>query len=234
MISQFDCLLVNGDSYSAADTRFPVYADHLSKILGVPLYNISVAGSSNDRILRSTIQKSHELLSSHQSPLVIVGWSFLHRIEIWYHGSNEAIISKSPDQMSEHSQLRFLTLDWIPDKEIDIETKKFLTSVDTIDKKITDWYLHMYLLADFFDSRNLRYLFFSAADNTDFPITNFSALNQFSFVKSVKENRKIYDLDNFCIPTWAEMHDPNRRALTGHLSNTGHEHFATFLMERLK
>jgi len=233
-VKDIDCLIVNGDSYSAPDVKFPVYAEYLANHFDVPLFNIAVTGSPNDRILRSTVHTINKLKSQYKNPLVIIGWSFLHRIEVWYHGSNEKVISRAPDQFSNGSQLRFLSMNWIPDDEISPNTKDFLTAVDTIDKKIIDWYLHLFLLSTLFKYEKISYLFFSAANNQDFPIQGFPALRDFSFVQQVIADPNIYNLDSFCIPQWAGINDTECDQKTGHLSNKGHQKFANFLLDKIK
>lgn len=233
MIDGVDCLILGGDSYSAP-LNFPVYSDLLAERLGIPLYNLAVPGSSNDRILRSTLEKFNEISNTHRKPMVIIGWSFLHRIEVWYHGNNEKVISRAPDQFSNGSQLRFLSMNWIPDDEISPSTKDFLTAVDTIDKKIIDWYLHLFLLSTLLKYEKISYLFFSAANNQDFPIQGFPALRDFSFVQQVIADPNIYNLDSFCIPQWAGINDTECDQKTGHLSNKGHQKFANFLLDKIK
>jgi len=65
-----DCIIINGDSYSAPHTTTKVYGDFLSEQLGIPVKNYAIAGSNNDRILRSTINICIQLdcnINSHWS-----------------------------------------------------------------------------------------------------------------------------------------------------------------------
>ena len=68
---QCDLILVNGDSYSVGK-KHQSYADFLGLALDLPVYNLSVAGSNNDRIVRSTIEKTIDLLNQGKNPLVII------------------------------------------------------------------------------------------------------------------------------------------------------------------
>jgi hypothetical protein len=45
----YDAIIVNGDSYSAGNRNHRVYSDYLKDELDIPVINISLAGSSNDR-----------------------------------------------------------------------------------------------------------------------------------------------------------------------------------------
>lgn len=232
-MKDFDCLIINGDSYSAHAPNFPVYADALADHFCIPLSNLAVPGSSNDRIVRSTVQAVIKSKQQQQTPLVVIGWSFLHRMEVWYHGSKPQILSRSPDQFNDNTQLRLITLDWIPDSEIHASTKDFLTSVSTIEKKIIDWYLDIYFLAQWLDKQDLAYCFFSAADNRDFPIDDFPALRNFDFVKTVSNDPGVYQLHKFCIKEWANNNDPKSHPVTGHLSAEGHKKFANFILNEI-
>ena len=59
----FDCILINGDSYSAK-TNQRVYGDFLQEQLGLPVYNIAQQGSNNQRIIRSTLENLHHYKKS--------------------------------------------------------------------------------------------------------------------------------------------------------------------------
>jgi len=75
-------LYVNGDSYSAPDEKFKVYSEILGEKLSVPVVNDAMAGSSNDRIFRTTLEYISSL-GDDEKPLVIIGFSFLTREETW-------------------------------------------------------------------------------------------------------------------------------------------------------
>ena len=121
-MTKFDCIFINGDSYSAekgylclAD-KDKVYGNFLSRILNIPVKNVAIPGSSNDRILRSSIEYINDLKQQYQNPLVIIGWSFIRRIEVWYYGDDTKILKNVPDiKFNEHSKL--CTLDFLINKK---------------------------------------------------------------------------------------------------------------------
>ena len=105
---KYDCIIINGDSYSAP-TEHKVYSDFLSEQLAIPVKNFAVAGSSNARILRTSIEYVNEVKQKYQNPLVIIGWTFIRRLEIWYSGTHQKLLTQIPD----HSDSRFVSLDWL-------------------------------------------------------------------------------------------------------------------------
>ena len=231
-----DCIIINGDSYSAPHTTTKVYGDFLSEQLGIPVKNYAVVGSNNDRILRSTIEYLHTIRSQYQQPLVIIGWSFIRRLEVWYYGNHQGVIGSIPDKkdLPEHQQPRFITLNRLLNLgEATLEQKALVNTDFCVHKQLTDFYTNLYLLGNLLESQNLNYLFFSAAQNTEVPIHCFPYLQELHQVHWVASNNKIFKLHEFCIQDWAKEHDPDSKPVTGHLSEFGHKLFADFLQHNL-
>ena len=156
-----DCIIINGDSYSAPHTTTKVYGDFLSEQLGIPVKNYAIAGSNNDRILRSTIEYLHTIRSQYQQPLVIIGWSFIRRLEVWYYGNHQGVIGSIPDKkdLPEHQQPRFVTLYKLLNLgEATLEQKSLINDDLSVHKQLTDFYTGLYLLGNFLESQNLNYL----------------------------------------------------------------------------
>jgi hypothetical protein len=227
-MKNYDILVVNGDSYSADSKHFPSYGKFIADKLNIPFVNLSVVGSSNDRILRSTLEHYESIKINYKNPLFLIGWSFLHRVETWYHGKDAGVLSRAPDNL-----LRLVTVDWIPSSEMSSNIKSLITDITTVDKKIIDWYTNIYLLSNFFTESNIDYWFFSAADNTDFDIMTFPTFAKMKIVNQVLNNNRIFELHKFCISNWSTKHDPERLPATGHLSQAGHEKFSKFILNNL-
>ena len=224
----YDCIVINGDSYSAPTTH-QVYADFLSEHYGIPVKNFALHGSNNDRILRSSIEYQHNNKSEYSKPLVIIGWSFIRRMEIWYHGNNQHLLDTMPDS----DQSRFITLDWVINSgEATLEHKALLNDEQAIHKQLMDFYTNLYLFGRTLESQNISYRFFSAAKNTPYPISNFSYLNSLEQVQWVVNNPGIFKLHDFCISGWANENDSNCSS-TGHLSEDGHSKFARFIIDNI-
>ena len=226
----YDCLLINGDSYSAEIKNSKVYGDFLSEALGIPIKNFARAGSNNKRILRSTIEYLSEIKQQYHNPLVVVGWSFVRRQEVWYYGNNTDIIQKIHDNPNS----RLVTLDHLLNaKEATLEQKSMVLPDLQIHKSLVDFYTDLYLFSNFLQCQNVKYFWFSSARNTDCPVHCFPYLASLKQVQAVSQDPNIFQLHDFCIINWAKENDPEADPVTGHLSENGHKKFANFLLEKI-
>lgn len=226
----YDCLLINGDSYSAEITNKKVYGDFLSESLGIPVKNFAKVGSNNKRILRSTIEYLLEVKEQYQNPLVILGWSFVRRQEVWYYGDNVKILQRIPD----NPDSRLVTLDnLLQNKEATLEQKCMILPDLQVHKSLTDFYTDLYLFSHYLKQQKVNYFWFSAAKNTDCPVNCFPYLMSLKQVQSVLQDPGIFDLHDFCIMNWAKENDPDAHPVTGHLSENGHQKLANFLLEKI-
>jgi hypothetical protein len=231
----YDCIIVNGDSYSAKNDS-PVWADALAKKLNLPLVNLAAAGSSNDRILRSTIDYLENSLCKY--PLVIIGWSFVTRMEIWYRGNNQHLLDKAPDNKNPNvdNQLRFLSLGWIVNnhpKEVTDEYKNLISLPTDYHKVVVDFYLKIFLLTNYLKNRNINYFMFSGASNSDWHINDLKPATSYSFCREVNNDPQICKLYEFSLSNWAKENDSNCSS-TFHLSAQGHIQFADHLYQLMK
>jgi hypothetical protein len=230
----YDCIIINGDSYSApGQSGIKVYGDFLSEKLGIPVNNVAIHGSSNQRILRSSIEYIHQTRKQYKNPLILIGWSFIHRAEIWYHGNNKDIIDKIPDTTINPAS-KLITLDWILEsKEASFEHKALADGYGHPEKALTDFYTNLYMFSNLLESLNLGYCFFSAARNFECAVQQYPHVNQLIHTQQVIQNPKIFRLHNFCISTWAKQNDPDCNPMSGHLSQSGHEKFADFIINNM-
>jgi hypothetical protein len=227
---KYDCILINGDSYSASIPNKKVYGDFLSEHFGIPVKNFARSGSNNQRILRSSIEYIQEVKSEYQNPLVIIGWSFIRRLEVWYYGNNKKLINQMPDSL----QSRFITLDHVMNAgEATLEQKALINEDLFVHKQLMDFYTNLYMFANILESQNLNYVFFSAARNTDCPMHCFPYIESLQQVKWVANNPNIFKLHDFCIMHWAKENDPESHPITGHLSEDGHKKFSNFILNNL-
>jgi hypothetical protein len=229
----FDSIVVNGDSYSAAVSEHKVYAEYIAEKLDLPLVNLAAPGSNNDRIVRSSTE--FLLTSNFKSPLVIVGWSFIRRLEVWYYGSNKRVLNLIPDQSSEeHKNLRLVTLDWlINENEATVEQRALIDEDLFVHKQLIKFYTDLFLFSNFLQKRNISYFFFSCARNNDTPINCFPAIENLNMVQEVTQDPNVYKLHEFFIMDWARKYDADASPLTGHLSANGHKNFADYLLTLL-
>jgi len=226
----FDSILINGDSYSAPGKEGQkVYADYLGESYSVPVSNYAVSGSNNDRIARSTIEYVH--LHLHRRPLVIIGWSFIRRIEVWYYGDKSIFV---PDQI-QNPDSKLVTLDFLLNKGYaTIDQKASILPDPEIHKKLTDFYTNLFFLANWLEKLDLPYLFFSAAKNTDCPVECFPYIKNLSTTQWCVKNQYIYNLHDFCIMNWALQNDDQCSPVTGHMSSKGHRKFSQVITKILE
>jgi hypothetical protein len=227
--NNYDCVFVNGDSYSDPISGNS-YGNFLGEYFGVPVENFALRGSNNDRILRSTIEYMHSIQKKYKNPLVIIGWSFIRRIEVWYYGNYQKIIQKIPDS----NQSRLITLDNIfYEGMATLEQKALINSDMNVHKQLTDFYTKLYLFGKLVESLDWDYLCFSAAKNTDCPIDCFPYINSLNQVQWVDQNTNFYQLHNFCIQDWAFENDQDCKPETGHLSESGHKKFSKYILRNM-
>lgn len=224
-MAQFDCVYINGDSYSAPD-RGKCYGHFVSEILNVPVENHAVPGNNNQAITRTTIEHVNQLKSQYQRPLILIAWSYVHRQEVWYSGRNPAVL----DKLSGNNRL--ITLDWLLNLDPDPEYKALIIADQTA-KQLTDFYTNLYLLSSYLESKNIEYRFFSGANNRSCAVDRYPHVFGLHQCQWVSSNPKIYQLHDFSIAHWARNNDPDRRPETNHLSVPGHGRFAQFLLDNI-
>ena len=230
--NMFDCVLVNGDSYSAKNSSTHVYSDFLKKELDLPVHNIAAIGANNQRIIRSTIEKALELKYQGNMPLILIGWSFIQRIEVWYYGNKPGVLNRIPDSLvgNEHKNPKFVTLDvLLKENEATLEQKCLINNDMFVHSQLTNFYTSLFMLANTLEALGLEYRFFSAAKNTEIPVNSFPYIESLQQVQWCINNKNFYQLHNFCVLDWAKDNDPNAHQVTGHLSTEGHKKFAKFL-----
>lgn len=88
-------LVVNGCSYSYCfnlenpkENGWPAL---LANKLNVPIVNLSETGSSNDAILRRSLEYFHKDKKTNSKPLYIIGWTGSTRREEYYRDLNETL-----------------------------------------------------------------------------------------------------------------------------------------------
>lgn len=225
-------LLINGDSYSAL-TEHKVYGDFIGKKWNCPVVNIAIQGSNNDRISRSTVEYI-ESLPGDTKPFVIIGWSFIRRLEVWYYGDNKNILNSIPDKADNSIYNKLVTLDFlINQNEATLEQKCLIQEDLFVHKQLVEFYTKIFFLANYLESKKIDYLFFSGAKNSEVPIHCFPSIEKMSMVQKVTNNKRIYNLTDFYIMDYAFKNDPDCDKNTGHLSESGHEKFSQYMLENM-
>lgn len=226
----YDCIFINGDSYSAPLPNIKTYGDFLSEHYKIPVKNLALPGSNNPRILRTSIEQVHKLKEEYNNPLVLVGWTFIRRTEVWYHGNHQGVLKAITDS----EQSRFVSLDMVVNYgEATLEQKAIFYDEQGIHKQLMDYYTNLYMFAHTLEAKNIDYRFFSSAKNTAYPIHSFPYINSLAQVQWVANNPRIFKLDEFCVSDWAKENDPDHDTVSGHLSEDGHKKFTRFILDNL-
>tara|TARA_R100001129_G_scaffold42270_1_gene29025 strand:- start:4207 stop:5061 length:855 start_codon:yes stop_codon:yes gene_type:complete len=176
----FKTLYANGDSWTAGDIVDPdLFGDDLSKVndpknkpyrlprvwphkigkeLGIEVINNSHAGSSNDRIFRSTVNDILGLLLNNKPEdlLVVIGWSSPERKDFFYKWHNE--------DGGEWECLYPAELDhWTSErKELIDFYKLYVKNHWHAEEFITRHCIHNISLHHFLKSLNIKHIFFNS------------------------------------------------------------------------
>lgn len=227
-MKSYDLLYVNGDSYSAR-TDFPVYSDHLQDLTGIPVINRAIAGSNNQRIMRSTINDLLELPRENRV-LCVIGFSFVTRDEIWYEGSDPGVIKKIPD-LDDQNQGRLITADFVTKTMGWSEAHDILIDIN-INRQLAHFYCNLFCFVNTLQNLGVDYLVFSAANNQGWRNEHRIYFDKWPLYQKLKQDPRILDLHDFYIGKWAA---DNQLATTDtlHLLKDGHVKFADFILDRL-
>ena len=135
--------------------RLPrVWPHKLGKLLGIEIENRSVAGSSNDAIVRRVIPNVLRLLKKYKSEeiFVIVGWSSPERKDFYYKGEWDCWETLYPAQIEQN----------LPNRDIEkfykLYLKYYWNPQEYMNRFINqNLYLHYFL-----ERNNIKHLFFNA------------------------------------------------------------------------
>jgi hypothetical protein len=200
-------IYVNGDSYSERSSLGGAWSDYL----GQESHNNAKAGSSNDRIIRTTIEDILQLGPGNIEK-VIIGFSFFMREEVWW--DNELV---TLDQLRDKREARDLTVDKMIDLNINHQT--------------VHHYTYIWMLANTLENLGLDYLFFSAADNEDYKMLDWDSLKSLQIYKDINENKRIINLHSFNIKYFGQDNNCNLTPTYHFADLDGHKKFGEFLVE---
>ena len=168
-------ILCDGDSWTAGDVidpelkgdpnqpandqyRLPrVWPHKLGKLLNIDVVNKSVAGSSNDAIVRRIIPHTINLLKKYKPEeiFVIIGWSSPERKDFYYKGEWESWETLYPSQID--------CFDNLPHgNEIKKFYKTYLRYYWNFEEYVSRFINQNLYLHYFFKNKNIDHLFFNA------------------------------------------------------------------------
>ena len=217
-------LYINGDSYSAP-TEYGMYGNVLSHRYNIGLVNKAVIGSSNHRIIRSTLEDCIKFKRQNINVYVIIGLSFFTREEIWSNTDNVFV-----KRLNECPEGKFVTLDSVRKEDLTIFDKRRLVDLN-INVQVVQLLVNIFMLTNTLTLLNIPHFIFSAAHNQANSELKWGYLNQLEVYQDIKKRKNILDIFNFSIPTWAKENNVDT-SVTGHLVSIGqHAHFADYLYD---
>jgi hypothetical protein len=277
----FNTLYTNGDSWTAGDIVDPeIFGDHLEhsmhpdneayrlprvwphklgKKLGVEVVNKSHAGSSNDRIVRSTINDIYELLKTTRAEDIyaIIGWSSPERKDFYMNNNDGG--PGTWDCIYPAEMLHWTDKD---NSTRDEFYKAYVSIYWNPEEYITRHILNNITLHSFFESKGIKHTFFNAfyeaksgvIDPERHQLYDQPKLNDFidSF-KGTRSTRQLEDLQvNNTVEEYSRLYfstyfktsfiehllslapGPDlAKYLDFHPTELGHESYANLLYEKL-
>ena len=199
-------IYVNGDSYSERTKLGGAWSDYLDQ----ETHNSAIQGSSNDRIIRTTLED----VLTIKPKKVIIGFSFFTRDEVWWDG-------------------KLVTLDSLKDNNTAWNEMKDKIVDMNINHQVIHNYTKIHMLAQTLKNLKIDYLFFSAANNEDFRKLDWNYLRSLNIYNEITTDPNIIDLHSFNIPKWGGENGCDLTE-TGHFANLdGHKKFGQYIKELL-
>lgn len=215
---KYDCIIVNGDSYTAETYEHMVYSQYISETSDHHhVLNYAMAGCGNKRIFRSTVEAVAQAKKDFSNILCIIGYSFLHRKEIWYEGNDEKLLARCYNT-------RLITSSWLND---DIPTIYELND----NLVLTQFYDDLFMFYNTLENLNCKYYIFPGAQNL-FCIKYKKYLENLYTYQMCKSNVNIVPMESFCIANFARSKNLPTK-FTGHMNQQGHREFAKHLIKEL-
>lgn len=198
-------ILFNGDSYTATNGSTS-YTDVVQKNLpNADVKNIAMAGSSNSRIFKSTIEHLARYVNTYEEIVCVIGYSFIHsRFEV---ASQQDLFTKTEKTFYDNDYGFDLNWDsYTTNKPEDAIYPKFITSnfVDGVIDKImripelvdqtllsSSFYNDLYMFINTLENLNIKYFVFSAANNTNLSNEKTDFLNKLHVKKYLDENKNV-------------------------------------------
>ena len=218
------------------DYRLPkVWPHKLGKLLGVDVLNTSMAGSSNDGIVRRVVSNVLDLLKKYNGEdiFVIVGWSSPERKDFYFNDGNdkhwETIF---PNAINDIEQI----------DQISKERQEFYKTYVQYywnEEEYFNRYIHNNLYLHYFlKSNNIEHLFFDAFYETKSGHHHKSQMRDVidndDFLQITKDIFKKTSFKNFLLDDNNEFKDGLFNELDPHPSEKGHQLWAEELSKDLQ
>ena len=217
----FENIYVNGCSYTQKDVGHLVWSDFLEKKFNVNCINNAQPGSSNHRIARRTLEDLLTLNLNPKTTIVIIGWSFITRDEIW-HNQKKFHTFLDTDIWPDG---QFITTDYLRDSKVIDQISRMTLDHE---RQIVHFFQLAFMLIKTLEQMGYKWLMFSAAMQPDI-------FYKFSFVQKLKQTQFCIEHNNFhwhmSLLEYAKKYNLPVK-WTGHLLEEGHEHFVDWIIKK--
>ena len=236
-------IYVNGDSYLTPNDELGHFTveNYLKKFVGDSnVVNRSVPGSSNARILRSSLRDLIEARQSSENILAIVGLTFLHRADVW---DTSTVGSQFDPQDGLFRSIQYAkATDWYERLINTAQTSKlgeFLRlrlHFTHPESEMTHILQGLVALTEFCDRHKIKYIiFFSVPTDSvrmyDSHLTPFYELvNSKTGVLDLQE----FSMNRLLVDNGYDGRETDIESVFAHPTNQGHQFFAKYLYDKFK
>jgi hypothetical protein len=233
-------IYVNGDSYTEMSDG-KRYSEFLANRFDCKFMDAAISGSSNSRILRTSLRDLISLQKQHDEIVAVIGLSFTIRTELW----DPNIINNRFEKDGEFVSIQpTINKDWFKNKK---------SNVNSLYKSYADEFLRWFnpeaetvnllkeilLLTTWCKYNKIKYVIFSAVLQE--PVDLESEFIK-SFYDNVAQDKNVLDIFKFSFTEWClekghipidqytqEIH--GKKYNIGHHGEKAHQDFANFLFE---
>lgn len=231
---------VNGDSYTKISDG-KCYSDFLGEHFGCSSINVAISGSSNSRILRTSLRDLIELRQTHDTVIAVISLTFPLRTELW---DQDIINNKFVNDGEFVSIQTTQSKRWFYDNE-SAEPSRYQSYVKewlrwyNIEAETVELIKEIVLLTTWCKYSKIKYVLFSG------PLQETVDLES-PFIKSlyaeISKNPNVIDIFSDSFTEWCVRrgHKPiddhtqeihGKTYTIGHHGEAAHKDFAKFLFE---
>ena len=244
-----DLVYSNSCSFGALRQGHQLYSDVVSDHYASELINRGENGACNRRIIRTTLRDLNNLKESYDDILVLVGFTFLSRTELWRpdlpaNGNDGHFHSLNVNHPNKVDWSNGLNDTIVPDihKLVDPEVseyyKQWLIHYNR-ESAMTDLLTDIVMLTGWLKHNNIKYLMFSNVDRFDGDdLIGYNSPFLDSLQSTIKQDLCIIDPWEFSFGTHALEKgyipkDANIYGKHGHPGEQAHIMFGNYLVEYL-
>lgn len=231
-------IYTNGCSYATVSDG-KRYSDFLGDYLHCQSVNAGIVGSSNNRILRTSLRDLIQYKKSHNEIIAVISLSFLMRTEVWD-------ITHKEQKWRESGDGDFFSVQFTEDKNwISLSAANRVKQLDkqykelainwlewyNVEAKTTELLQNLILFSSWCNENNVRYVIFSGPLQESI---DFTAPFVYSFYEEVNKNKNIINIFEQSFLEWCTQQgfnsiDHYNYVVNGHSKSAGHQGEAAHL-----